>query len=366
MEKKGIYKKAGRVFLFITLNLFFTVGVIWLAYNNRTRIKKWMDHDNSFSQEDKVIMYDIFSSPLINDEEDLVFPPVKSSEELISDLYKSTLPDSLDLLKIYDSCTVLSTEKYRRQVIKVKYLLFSDTLESFAYLKNTGQPGKKTTKAVLYISGSGDNKAGRVAERLIDEEDPTVQAEQINADIYFPVFPADDIRAIHDGTKMLDIKKIPSYMAGSGRNFALRYFADIFAVEKYLRKNYTVLHTWGHSRGGSIATIAASIFLPDTLIVSSGYSVSSDKFFRLGGDQAWWPNSLSFWKKNTMKTRLANKKTIAYFLFGKKETDDIYGLEAHNFYTEKFFKDCPNIKVRYSNNKHIWFTKEISEILAGK
>lgn len=366
IKRKGIYKKLGKIFLFLTLNLCFTACVIWVAYHNRIRIKKWMDHENSFSPEDKVIMYDIFSSPLISDEEDLVYKPVSNSDELVSRLKESSLPDSLNLLDIFDSCRVVSSEKYRSSVLKIKYILYGDTLESFIFFTKQNTGGKLAHTAVLHIPGSGDNRTSKVAARELDKEDPIAQAQQINADIYFPVFPADDILAIHDGTKMLDIKKIGSYVVSINRSFALKYFADIFAAEKYLKPQYSSLHTWGHSRGGSVATVAASIFLPDTLIVSSGYSVYADKFFRLGPDQAWWPQSMSFWDKNFIKERLGNKKTVSYFLFGKKEVDDIYGLETKYFYTEKFFKDCPNIKVRYSDDKHIWFSQEISAILAGK
>ncbi len=366
MEIKRTYKKAGKIFLFIALNLSFSFVVILLAYNNRTKIKRWMDHDNSFSKEDKVIMYDIFSSPLITNEEDLVFPPVKNSDELISDLFKSTLPDSLNLISIYDSCRILSTAYYRGRVLKIRYVLFKDTLESYMYLSKISSSGKDSHTAVLHIPGSGDNRSGLVARRLLDKEDPIAQALQINADIYIPVHPANDIRAIHDGTKMLDLKKIASYVVSIDRSFTLRYFADIFSIEKYLRTRYSSLQTWGHSRGGSVATVAGCIFSTDTLIVSSGYTVMANKFFRLGSDQAWWPNSSTYLDKNLVKKKLRNKKTVSYFLFGKKEIEDIYGLETKYFYTEKFFKDCPNIKVRYSDNKHMWFSDEISKILAGK
>lgn len=366
MAVKRTYKKAVKIFLFIALNLSFSFVVILLAYNNRTKIKRWMDHDNSFSKEDKVIMYDIFSSPLISNKEDLVLPSVNNSEDLISYLVKSTLPDSLDLLSMYDSCRILSTGYYRGRVLKIKYVLFNDTLESYMYFSKISSSGKDSHTAVLHIPGSGDNKSGLVARRLLDKEDPIAQAQQINADIYIPVHPANDIRAIHDGIKMLDIKKIASYVVSIDRSFSLRYFADIFSIEKYLRTRYSSFQTWGHSRGGSVATIAACIFLPDTLIVSSGYSVMANKFFRLGSDQAWWPNSSKYWDKNLVKEKLRNNKTVSYFLFGKKEVEDIYGLETKFFYTEKFFKDCPNIKVWYSDNKHMWFSDEISKILAGK
>lgn len=366
MEKKRTYKRAFRIFLFILLNLLFTLTIIWIAYNNRTRIKRWMDHDTAFSKEDKVILYDIFSSPLIDDQEDLVLPPVEKSDELISDIYKSTLPDTVDLFTLYDSSRILSVTRYRSQILRIRYLLFGDTLDSYTYFTKAGLRGKKTSKVVLYLSGSGDNRSGRVARRLLDKEDPSRQAEEIGADIFFPVFPGNDIRAIHDGTKMLDVKKVMSYVVSLGRNFSLRYFADVFIIEKYLRSQYSVLHTWGHSRGGTAATIAASIFLPDTLIVSSGYSVEVNKFFRLGLDQAWWPHSAKFTDNKYIKQRLGSSKTVSYFLFGKKETDDIYGLECRYFYTENFFKDNPNIKVRYSDNKHIWFSEEISQILRGK
>ncbi|MDZ4809698.1 MAG: hypothetical protein SGI96_15730 [Bacteroidota bacterium] len=366
MEVKKTYKKVGKIFLFIAFNLSFSFVVILLAYNNRTKIKRWMDHDNSFSKEDKVIMYDIFSSPLITNEEDLVWPAVKNSDDLINYLFNSTLPDSLNLLKIYDSCRILSTAYYRGRVLKIKYILFKDTLESYVYLNKISTSGKDSHTAVLHIPGSGDNRSGQVVRRLLDKEDPVRQAKQINADIFIPVHPANDIRAIHDGTKMLDVKKIASYVVSIDRSFSLRYFADIFSIEKYLRTKYSSLQTWGHSRGGSVATVASSIFLPDTLIVSSGYSVMANKFFRLGSDQAWWPNSSKYWDKNLIKEKLRNKKTVSYFLFGKKEVDDIYGLETKYFYTEKFFKDCPNIKVRYSDKKHMWFSDEVSKILAGK
>ena len=365
MAKKEIYRKTGRILFFIALNLVFSTSIIWVAYSNRTRIKKWMDHENSFSQEDKVILYDIFSSPLV-DKSELVFPPVNNSDELITNINKLTLPDSLDLQNMFDTCRVLSVEKYRSRALKIKYILYKDTLECYSYVRKINPSGKESHTGVLYIPGSGENKSGKISQRQWTLEDPAEEAEQIKADMYVPVFPANDIRAIHDGTKMLDIKKIISYVVSTGRSFTLRYFADIFAIEKYLRTRYAVFQTWGHSRGGSVAAIAGSIFLPDTLIISSGYSVASNKFFRLDVDQAWWPGSSYYWDKEAMKARLKDKKTVCYFLFGKKEVDDIYGLETKYFYTANFFKDLPNVQVRYSDNKHSWFKKEISEILAGK
>jgi len=366
MASKELPKKVGKVLLFIILNLFFTSLIIWVAYTNRTQIKKWMDHDTPFSKEDKVILYDIFSSPLIEEVTDLVNPPVKSSDELVSYITKSSLPDTMDLLKMFDSCRVVSAEKFRSRILKIRYVLYKDTLDCYTHFSKISPSGKESHTAVLHMSGSGDNRSLKVANRLMDKEDPTEQAEQIHADIYFPVFPAGGVRAIHDGVMMLDIKKISSYTVSIGRSFALRYFADVFAIEKYLRSLYSGLQAWGHSRGGSVAAIAGSIFLPDTIIVSSGYSVASTKFFRLGADQAWWPGSAKYWDKDAMKERLKNKKTICYFLFGKQEVDDMYGLETKYFYTENFFKDCPNVKVRYSDNNHVWFRKEITEILAGK
>jgi hypothetical protein len=366
MASKELPKKVGKVLLFIILNLFFTSLIIWVAYTNRTQIKKWMDHDTPFSKEDKVILYDIFSSPLIDEEADLVNPPVKNSDDLVNYIYKSTLPDTMDLVRMFDSCRVVSAEKFRSRILKIRFILYKDTLDCYAHFSKISPSGKESHTAVLHMSGSGDNRSIKVANRLMDKEDPTEQAEQIQADIYFPVYPAGGVRAIHDGVKMLDIKKISSYTVSIGRSFALRYFADVFAIEKYLRNRYRSLHAWGHSRGGSVAAIAGSIFLPDTMIISSGYSVASNKFFRLGADQAWWPHSSVYWDKDAMKARLKNRKTICYFLFGKQEVDDMYGLESKYLYTENFFKDCPNVKVMYADSKHIWFRNEITEILKRK
>lgn len=366
MIGKGIYNRVGKILLFIGLNLCVTIGIIWVAYNNRTRIKKILDHTNSFSREDKIILYDIFSSPLINDKGDLEYPAIRTSDELISIIKRSTLPDTLDLFKIYDSCRILSARNYRQHVIKISYLLLGDTLESYVYVTKTRLLRKPVDKAVIYVPGSGDNRSGRVARRELDDEDPSLQAEQIGADIFFPIFPADDILAIHDGTKMLDIKKLASYLVSTNRNLSLRYLANIFALEKWLEPTYPVLHIWGHSRGGNTAAVAASLILPDTLIVSSGYSVLYDKFFRLNGDQLWWSNSTAYTNKEYIKSRLCPAKTKIFFLFGDKEIDDIYGLERKLKYTENYFKDCNNMQVRYVQEKHIWFSDEISNILSRK
>lgn len=366
MVKKNRYKNLIKFFLFITLNVLCTATVIWVAYSNRVKIKRWLvDHDNDFTKEDKIILYDLFSSPLIDNQNDLLFPPVRNSDDLIKYLINSSLPDSLDLLSIYNSCKVVSTEKYREGILRIKYTLYADTLECYTYFTKTNS-GKKNTKVVLYTSGSGDDRAQKVAHRLLDIEDPTKQAEQVGADIYFPIFPADDILAIHDGTKMLDIKKIPSYLVSINRNIPLRYLANIFALEKYLRSNYSILHSWGHSRGSITATLTASIFSPDTLIANSGYAISLEKFFRLGPDQIWWPHSYSYLNKDTLKKRFCGQKTKIFFLYGAKEVEDIYGLETWKHYTAVFFKDCSNVKVRYTNEKHVWSSGDISKILSGK
>lgn len=366
MSKKTIYRKLGRILLFVGLNLCFTAGVIWVAYTNRTRIKKMLDHENSFTKEDKIILYDIFSSPLIEQKSNLIFPAVNNSDDVLTYIQKSTLPDTLDLFRMYDSCKVLSVSNYRDHIIKVNYELFGDTLDSYAYFNYISKTNNKARKAVMHIPGSGDNRPGKVASRLMKQEDPTPQAEQINADIYFPVFPADDIRAIHDGTKMLDFKKILNYLVSNNRNLSLRYLADIFALKKYLDTSYNSLQIWGHSRGGMTATIASSVFLPDTLIVSSGYSVYDYKFFRLSLDQLSWSKAHLFTNREFIKNRLGNSRTKAFFLFGNKEEDDMYGLEGKYFYTSKYFQSYPNIQVRYADKKHVWFGDEISKILAGK
>lgn len=366
MTKTRIYKRVGKVFLFLGLNLCVTVGIIWVAYNNRTRIKKMLDHPNSFSKEDKIILYDIFSSPLIEDKDDLVLPPVQNSDELIQRLNWLTIPNTIELPRVYDSCEVISVRHYRRHVLEITYRLFNDTLDSYVYVTKSVLKGKTSNRAVIHLPGSGDNRSGKVARRELDEEDPTMQAEQIGADIYFPIYPADDILAIHDGKKMLDIKKVASYLVSTNRNLSLRHLADIFALRKWLEPSYSVLHLWGHSRGGNTAAVAASILLPDTLIVSSGYSARNNKFFRLNADQLWWPNSIAYMDKGYMKNRFCQSRTKAFFLFGDKEIDDIYGLERNSKYTENYFKDCQNIQVKYVEKKHVWFSDEISKILSGK
>ncbi len=363
MDKRKLYKKLGRVFLFLFLNLCLTSLIIWIAYNNRTRIKKMMDHDNSFNKEDKVILYDIFSSPLIENGNDLVLPAVNTSDQVVNDVNSSTLPDSLDLMSMYESCRVISTSRYRSDILKIKYVMYNDTLDSYAYFTKTGG---KTNTGILYVPGSGDNRPGMVARRQVETEDPTVQATQIHGDIYFPVYPADDIRAIHDGAKMLDIKKILGYLVTNGRNLSLRYLADIFALNKFLDSTYSIRHVWGHSRGGSTATLIGAIVLPDTLIISSGYSVMSNKFFRLNNDQLWWHGADHYFDKNFIVGRLSQSKTQAFFLFGKKEEDDIYGLETKYFYSQNYYKPFQNIHVSYADKKHVWFGEEISKILSGK
>lgn len=322
-----------------------------------------MDHRNSFNKEDKVILYDIFSSPLIDDKSELVFPAVKNSDEVITALKNSTLPDTLDLLTMYDNCRVLSSGSFKKDILMIRYVLFNDTLNSYAYFNKNSS---KSTTVVMYIPGSGNNRPGKVARRQMKEEDPVEQAKQIRADIYIPVFPADDIRAVHDGEKMLDIKKILGYFVLNDQNLSLRYLADIFALKKYLDSGYTTHHVWGHSRGGSTATIVASVVLPDTLIVSSGYSVLSNKFFRLNTDQLWWVGASKYFDKNFISQRLGHSKTKAFFLFGKQEVDAIYGLETKYFYSQNFYKPYPNIQVRYADKKHVWFGDEISKILEGK
>jgi hypothetical protein len=364
-KKRKFGRVLWRILLFLGFNAVFTAGLIWVGYKNRVRIKKWMDHSNSFSPDEKIIMYDIFSAPLISEDE-LLLPPVKNSDDLVSDLMKASLPDTLDLLMIYDSCRFVSAEKIRNDVLRIRYVLFKDTLQGYAFVKKTGSPGNKNKKAVIYTSGTGDNRTWSVAHREIPTEDPMPQAEQAKADIYYPVFPGDDIEAIHDGTKKLDIVKVAPYMVSIGRNIPLRYLANIFALEKYLRTNYSVLHSWGHSRGGMTATISASVFHPDTLIANAGWSVNIEKFFRLGPDQMWWAHSSKYLNKYAMRSRFCGQPTRVFFLWGTKE-QDIYGLETKNNTTKEFFKDCPNVSFRYAHDKpHVWFAEDVSKILAGK
>jgi hypothetical protein len=146
MASKNIYRKLGRILLFVGLNLCFTAGVIWVAYSNRTRIKKMLDHENSFNKEDKIILYDIFSSPLIESKDKLVFPAVENSDDVLIYIQKSTLPDTLDLFKMYDSCKVLAAVNYRDNIIKVNYVLYGDTLDSYAYFNYTSKTNKKAPK----------------------------------------------------------------------------------------------------------------------------------------------------------------------------------------------------------------------------
>jgi hypothetical protein len=83
-------------------------------------------------------------------------------------------------------------------------------------------------------------------------------------------------------------------------------------------------------------------------------------------DQFWWSGASKFYDKAFIKSRLDSAKTKAYFMFGYKETSDIYGLETKYHYSEKYFGDLPNVKVRYVDKNHVWFGDEISKILSGK
>ncbi len=70
--------------------------------------------------------------------------------------------------------------------------------------------------------------------------------------------------------------------------------------------------------------------------------------------------------KDTLKKRFCGQKTKIFFLYGAKEVEDIYGLETWKHYTAVFFRDCSNVKVRYTNEKHVWSSGDISKILSGK
>src|SRR5687767_11374393 len=108
MNKKKVSAILVKIFLFLLFNIVFTAAIVWIAYNNRVKVKKWLDHSNEFTTEDKAILYDIFSAPLISNGLDLVYPEVKNSDELLTHLNRSSLPDSLDPLSMYDTCRVLS------------------------------------------------------------------------------------------------------------------------------------------------------------------------------------------------------------------------------------------------------------------
>jgi hypothetical protein len=53
-------------------------------------------------------------------------------------------------------------------------------------------------------------------------------------------------------------------------------------------------------------------------------------------------------------------------VYGRKENEDIYGLETKNHYTRNFFADCRNVQVFYTNAKHVWDGGEIKKIIRGQ
>jgi len=150
-----------------------------------------------------------------------------------------------------------------------------------------------------------------------------------------------------------------------GGSYSVSYLVEALALMKYLNQcsEHTVVA--GLSQGGAAALYVALQASPSQAIISSGYSVLSEKVLWAGFDQLMGvPGSEIILTQDGLINSLANSTTRYLFTWGR--TESLYYLEeAQNLYTASILQRVSNAFGIIHDGGHLFPVNEIRDFLSS-
>lgn len=314
--------------------------------------------ENSSSQEELFIQ-DFFSAPLPKFSY-LRYPAIENRQSLYNHINRfkinlSHIEIAFNRIKILDA-------SFEDNILLLVYQYNQKTDTVFAYYKSAIEE-KNKRNGIQIIPGSGLNQSSAIYydeknnyQRNIDD------ISQLYGDVYILVKPNEDFLAIHNGKKKLSEIAYINYLINLGGSYSAYYFIQSLVLSKYIKYQYEQLYLCGLSQGGLVALLNSLQSFPQKVIVASGYSILMDEAFLSSQDQFILPGFSSIYTAEGIKMQMQDLNTEFLFTWGVQETG-LYGLEAKEHMTAKFFSHLPNVRSYIHPKAHYYIETIVKEFL---
>ena len=300
----------------------------------------------------------------------LIYPALRT----IDDLYlrnNEIFVNKKIFSKAYNNIELGVTKTYYADsnlpIIGVQYNLNNKKYEAFAYGRVLRECGNTDVVSALIIPGSGDNQSSGI---FLNEENNyhygIINALDDVSNILVQIKPNEDARNFHDGSgRYLNGDFIYNWHLTMGGSYSASYLVEAMALTKYIKSCSHKSIVAGLSQGGTATLHVALQSNPDFAIVSSGYSILSEKINWAGFDQLMGiPGSELLETQNGFIDAIRNSPTQYFFTWGKKENMS-YRSEAINRNTTIIMKNVANFHSVHHEQGHIFPSIEIKKFLNG-
>jgi hypothetical protein len=300
----------------------------------------------------------------------LIYPALRT----IDDLYlrnNEIFVNKKIFSKAYNNIELGVTKTYYADsnlpIIGVQYNLNNKKYEAFAYGRVLRECGNTDVVSALIIPGSGDNQSSGI---FLNEENNyhygIINALDDVSNILVQIKPNEDARNFHDGRgRYLNKDFIYNWHLTMGGSYSASYLVEAMALTKYIKSCSHKSIVAGLSQGGTATLHVALQSNPDFAIVSSGYSILSEKINWAGFDQLMGiPGSELLATQNGFIDAIRNSPTQYFFTWGKKENMS-YRSEAINRNTTIIMKNVANFHSVHHEQGHIFPSIEIKKFLNG-
>lgn len=306
------------------------------------------------------ILNEAFSDTLI--ENNLVLKKIENIEALENffvDLinFKNSFMCAINRNSIVDS-------SFCKNYFKVDFTHQSFKSTAYAFYRKSSI---KTRDAFVIIPGSGLNQSTAIYENdkynYHNTNGNILEILDDFGDSFVFIKPNEDILAIHNGIKKIDYNYIINYMINNGSSYSAFYITMLKALVIELKNRYDKITLIGLSQGGEVALLISMIVEDiDKVIVSSGYSIVSDKFNKASCNQLMIPNYKSRFDKYSILEKIQKSEGKYLFTYGKND-ENIYQYEYNVKITENFYKGIGNVNFLYHKDGHEFPIGEIEIFL---
>lgn len=332
------------------------------------------EHVGEYSLPEELFKH-AFTDPIIDGK--LLYDAIESFED-VRKINQSIFIDADGFESAYEQINVLGAEQLSREisddpVVKVSFNYKGASYSSYAYGKLTENCGNRKQCATLALVGSGLNVSKStytgdihptygyvVGERSIYEALSVLK----NNAIFVFIKPNEDFLAWHDGNgRKLNINFVAPYHLNLGGSYSVSHLIQSMAFTKWMKSCYRQTIVAGLSSGGSAAVMVSLQAEPTISIVSSGYSVISNKikWSSITG-LLGVPGFGDLDAKNKIKKMLKKSPTNWLFTWGKEEIG-VYKIEAEEKTTANVIGGLPNVSAVIHDGGHVFPVDEVQIFL---
>ncbi len=298
-----------------------------------------------------------FTDSLIQENEQIL--PAVSSIDDMEKILQGSLNDNEEFYHFYREIKIIESKARNENILEIVYSIRGKRRSAYAYLKGSANHAL----GFLVIPGSGQNQGYAMINDSRDNyQKNIIKILQPYASLYVLIKLNQGNYAIHDGKQKLNKNFIVNYFLNRGGSYSARYIEDALALTKYIQQRHDYCGIAGLSQGGEAALISALFSKPDYAIISSGYTVLTDKIEYASHNQIIIPGIQRMINSNAIRDSIAAAKTKWLFTWGKRESD-LYGIEAVDSLTVKKIGPLPNVTYGIHYQGHIYPDTLIKEFM---